>query len=221
MKALSPSPNLADQVQQALIDEVVSGRLKPGERIIQEQLAAALGVSRQPVQQALLVLRNQGVLQEAPGRGLLVAPLSTEQVRQVYEIRTALEALACRRAAERITPELAEQGWTLIQAGRAATARGEVGELIAADLRFHEFIYQVSGNPLILSTMGSHWHTIQRVMGEVLLRDQQPRDSWDEHEALWQAITQQQAALAEQRMAQHLTLACEHLVRRLAAFGAT
>jgi DNA-binding GntR family transcriptional regulator len=220
MKALSPSPNLVEQVQLVLIDEVVSGRLKPGERIIQEQLAAALGVSRQPVQQALLVLRNQGVLQDAPGRGLLVAPLSTDQVRQVYEIRTALEALACRRAAERITPELAEQGRALIQAGRAAAARGEVGALIAADLRFHEFIYAVSGNPLILSTMRSHWHTIQRVMGEVLLRDQQPRDSWDEHEALWLAISQQQPEQAEQHMARHLASACEHLVQRLVALGA-
>ena len=68
MKALSIQPNLVDQVKDALLEEITSGRLSPGERIIQEQIALALGVSRQPVQQALLLLKNQGILKEATGR---------------------------------------------------------------------------------------------------------------------------------------------------------
>ena len=59
MKLLSPAPNLVEQVRDALLDEIASGQLQPGERIIQEQIAQALGVSRQPVQQALMLLRNQ------------------------------------------------------------------------------------------------------------------------------------------------------------------
>ncbi|MCP6484450.1 GntR family transcriptional regulator, partial [Klebsiella pneumoniae] len=73
--------------------------LAPGERVIQEQLAQALGVSRQPVQQALMLLRNQGVLQDAPGRGLIVAPLDPEHVGHMYDMRAVIEGLACRRAA--------------------------------------------------------------------------------------------------------------------------
>ena len=94
MKALSLQPNLVEQVTQALLEEVISGQLKPGERIIQEQIAQALGVSRQPVQQALMLLRNQGMLQDAPGRGLIVATLDPAHVRHIYEIRAAIEALA-------------------------------------------------------------------------------------------------------------------------------
>lgn len=69
MKAIASTPNLVEQVRNAILDEVTAGKIGPGERIIQEQIAQALGVSRQPVQQALALLRNQGVLQDAPGRG--------------------------------------------------------------------------------------------------------------------------------------------------------
>ncbi|MFN0185642.1 MAG: GntR family transcriptional regulator, partial [Aquabacterium sp.] len=100
MKPLSASPTLVEQVHAAVMGEVATGRLKPGERIIQEQIAQQLGVSRQPVQQALILLHKQGVLREAPGRGLQVAPLDLDHVEHVYAIRAAIEGMACRRAAE-------------------------------------------------------------------------------------------------------------------------
>ena len=99
MKALSQSPNLVEQVRDALLGEITSGQLKPGERIIQEQIAQALGVSRQPVQQALMLLRNQGVLREAGGRGLVVTPLDPDHVHHVYQIRAAIEAGNAKDAA--------------------------------------------------------------------------------------------------------------------------
>ena len=77
MKALSLQPNLVEQVRDAILEDIAEGTLAPGDRVIQEQVAQALGVSRQPVQQALLLLRGQGVLLDAPGRGLLVAPAPT------------------------------------------------------------------------------------------------------------------------------------------------
>ena len=99
MKALVLTPNLVEQVRDAILGEIASGQLAPGERIIQEQIAKTLGVSRQPVQQALLLLRNQGVLCDAPGRGLVVAPLEPDQVRHMYAMRAVIEGLACRLAA--------------------------------------------------------------------------------------------------------------------------
>ena len=83
MKALSVQPKLVEQVRDAILDEIAGGVLPPGSRIIQEQIAQALGVSRQPVQQALLLLRNQGVLRDAPGRGLEVAPLVPDDVQHM------------------------------------------------------------------------------------------------------------------------------------------
>ena len=68
MKILEFQPKLVEQVHDAILSEITAGRLQPGARIIQEQIAQELGVSRQPVQQALLLLRNQGVLRDAAGR---------------------------------------------------------------------------------------------------------------------------------------------------------
>ena len=100
MEILEAQPKLVEQVHGAILAEIAAGNLLPGARIIQEQIAHDLGVSRQPVQQALLLLRNQGVLRDAPGRGLMVAPINLEYVENMYEMRAVIEGLACRRAAQ-------------------------------------------------------------------------------------------------------------------------
>jgi DNA-binding GntR family transcriptional regulator len=86
MKIIATQPTLVAQVHDAIVTEIAERNL-PGERIIQEQLAQGLGVSRQPVQQALLLLRREGVLVEAAGRGLVVAPMEPESVRNLYDVR--------------------------------------------------------------------------------------------------------------------------------------
>ena len=187
MKALTAPSTLVEQVREAILTEITSGQMAAGERIIQEQIAQALGVSRQPVQQALLLLRNEGVLIDAPGRGLVVAPLDADRVQHMYDLRAVLEGLACRLAAERGAARAARLGPPLIDAGRKAVAAGSLVRMVAADMKFHDAIYALSGNPLIAPTMAGHWTQTQRVMGEVLTRDEQPRDIWDQHEAILQA----------------------------------
>ena len=78
MKILETQPKLVEQVYNAILQEIALGHFRDDERIIQEQIAQELGVSRQPVQQALVLLKNQGVLRGAPGRGLQVAPMDPE-----------------------------------------------------------------------------------------------------------------------------------------------
>ena len=97
MKTLQAAPSLVEQVHAAILSEIASGQLPPGSRIIQEQLAQELGVSRQPIQQALTLLRQQGVLQDAPGRGLQVAPLDLEHVRHMYDVRAVIEGPFARQ----------------------------------------------------------------------------------------------------------------------------
>ena len=217
MKVLATQPNLAEQVRQAIVSEIASGKLKPGERIIQEQIAQELGVSRQPVQQALLLLKNQGVLRDAAGRGLLVTSLDPTQVRQMYDIRAVIEGLAFRKAAEN-NPERAKKlGPTLIQNGRKSVKSGLVAQMIAADIKFHDFIYALSDNPLIAPAMQVQWTNTQRVMGEVLMRDETPRDIWDQHEALLKAVMAGDGEAAEALARQHITQAADFMINRLLA----
>jgi DNA-binding GntR family transcriptional regulator len=219
MKALTVQPKLVEQVRAAILDEIASGKLAPGERIIQEQIAQALGVSRQPVQQALLLLRNEGALRDAPGRGLIVAPLLADEVQHMYDMRAVIEGLACRLAAEHNAERAAKQGSALIDAGRKAVASGSVAKMVAADMRFHEFIYELSANPLIAPAMAAHWTNTQRVMGEVLIKDKTPRDIWDQHAAILEAIAKGKAKVAEALARRHITQAASFMVVRLKGQG--
>ncbi len=215
MKILESQPKLVEQVHGAILSEISSGRLLPGARIIQEQIAQDLGVSRQPVQQALLLLRNQGVLRDAAGRGLIVAPLDADYVRNMYDMRAVIEGLACRRAADINSQQAGTRGPALIRAGRKAVRGGRVGDMIAADMAFHQFIYGLSENPLIAPVMETHWTYTQRVMGEVLMQGEKPRDIWNQHEAMLQAITAGDAPGAETIARQHIQQAADFMVARL------
>lgn len=215
MKVIATQPKLVAQVHQALLSEIAQGRLPPGSRIIQEQLAQELGVSRQPVQQALLLLRNQGVLADAPGRGLIVAPLDPDYVRSLYDIRAVIEGLAFRRAAERSAAQARRLGPMLIEQGRAAVASGTVSEVIAADLRFHAFIHELSRNTLIAPMMEAQWTCTQRVMGEAFLNAGAARDIWTQHEALLAAVIDGDGDRADELARRHIAEAAAVVVDRL------
>ncbi|MFM8468314.1 MAG: GntR family transcriptional regulator [Oxalobacteraceae bacterium] len=215
MKILESQPKLVEQVHKAILAEIAEGKLRPGERIIQEQIARELGVSRQPVQQALVLLKNQGVLRDAPGRGLLVAPLNLHFVRQMYEMRSVIEGLAFRKAAEHFNAEANTRGERLLAAGREAVRKGSVADMIAADMAFHTFIYELAGNPLIGPVMETQWVNAQRVMGSVLLSADKPRDIWDEHEALFKLVASGDGPRAEQAARKHLEDAADFMIARM------
>lgn len=215
MKTLQAAPSLVEQVHQAILADIAGGHLRPGARIIQEQLAQQLGISRQPVQQALTLLRKEGVLIDAPGRGLQVAPLDLDHVRQMYDVRAVIEGLAFRKAAETNAAKATVLGPALIRAGRKAVAERSFRDMITADKAFHDVIYALSGNPLVAPSMQTHWTQTQRVMGEVLMRDDKPRDIWDQHEALLAAVVAGDGESAERLARQHILEAADFMIRSL------
>ena len=217
MKILSVQPNLVEQVHEAILLEISSGKLAPGTRIIQEQIAAELGVSRQPIQQALLLLRNQGLLRDAPGRGPIVAPLDPDHIRQMYDVRAVIEGLAFRKAALINAAAAKRDGPAFIDKGRQAAKNGSVSDLIAVDMAFHHFVYTLSENLLVAPTMDTHWTYTQRVMGEVLMRDEKPRDIWDQHEALLQSIISGDGDAAELHAREHILAAADFIIERISA----
>lgn len=218
---LESTPDLTEQVYRALLDAISSGALKPGQRVTQEDLAEQLAVSRQPVLQALQLLKKDGFVQDAPvttgsagrRRGVQVAPVDPGWIRQVYEVRGALDVLAVRRAAERrttIDP-------LLLVRGRAALQAGDIKALIDADLAFHTALYRAAGNPLIEQSALLHWHHIRRAMGEALQSSLLREPVWDEHEAIAQAVAQGDGDRAVQLMQSHSGDAGQRLYDHLQA----
>jgi DNA-binding GntR family transcriptional regulator len=218
MSQVQSLPTLAEQVVNAIVSEIVAGELPANSRLIQDELARAYGVSRQPVQQALLLLRDRGLVREAPGRGLIVSPLDVGFVRNLYEIRAMLDGLAARLAAERGAERAKSGGPAFIELGRAAVERGSLNDQIEADMKFHAFLNELSGNPMIGETTAPHWPYLRRVMGEVLRDDvQMPRTILREHEAILDAVIAGDGATAEMLSRGHISRAADIFVQRLEA----
>ncbi len=208
---LEAQPDLVDQVYRSLLDAISDGSLAPGERITQEDIAQKLAVSRQPVLQALRLLKKDGFVLDAPGRGVLVAPLDADAMAHIYQVRGALDALAARLAAARrfrLDPKVIEHG-------RKAARGRNVKAMIDADLAFHHAIYEASQNPLIEQSAQQHWRHLRRVMGAVLQQSKQREAVWDEHEAIAKAIAAGDADRAGRLIEQHSRRASENLAAEL------
>ncbi len=212
--SLNQIPNRTDYVDlvyTSLRDAISDGTLPAGERITQEDLAARLNVSRSPVLQALRLLKKDGLLEEAPGRGLIVTRLDPERIGHLYQIRGALDGLAAKLAAERCQ----KIPMTLIDRGRQATATTNIGDMIEADMAFHRAIYEASGNPLIVDNALLHWVHFRLLMGAVLQQSAGRQGIWDEHQAIAQAINEGDGDLAARLSEQHAKSAHYALVGHL------
>jgi DNA-binding GntR family transcriptional regulator len=212
LQEIETAPDLSEQVYSRLLSAICAGELAPGARLTQEELAASLSVSRQPVLQALRLLKRDGVLIDAGRRGLAVAPLQPALIGQVYEVRAVLDGLAARQAAV----AGAQLDAKLIGRGREAARAGRVADMIEADAAFHHLVYEASGNPLIAASTRPHWLHIQRAMGATVQVAGARERVWDEHQAILDAVNAGDAARAERLAREHCEAAGRFLSARLA-----
>lgn len=215
MERLTVQPQLMERAYSAILDDICTGRLAPGERVVQDELAERLAVSRQPVLQALLLLKRQGFLHEAGRRGLMVAPIEPVFTAHLYELRAALDGVAARGAARRHAAASAAIGQALITRGRRAATSRDTAAMITADIAFHRFLYELSGNPLIAETATLHWHHIRRVMGQVLRDTARLGTIWDEHAGILDAVLRGDAEGAESLSRLHAERAAQALIAEL------
>lgn len=222
MKPLVTQPNLAQQVYEAIVDEICDGHLLAGAHLVQEDLAERLGVSRQPIQQAMALLKADGLVVEIGRRGLQVTPLDLDMMRHHYDIRAVLDGLAVRMSATRASGDpvigraIAAQGQEILQRGAAAVAKGAVGEQVRKDEAFHTMLYEHSGNPLLARAAEPHWRYLRRAMGEVLRHAEPPREIWRQHGEILDAVAAGDADRAEELAVAHDLRAAETLDAALA-----
>lgn len=186
MKPLAAQPILIDQVYESLVEAIADGSLPAEARVRQEEIAERLGVSRQPVSHALQLLKRQGLLQETGRRGLIVAPIDPARILHLYQVRTALDGLAARLAAERVAQGSApaEARAALERALAEGTALGPEAPpalYIQADVAFHRALYRLSGNPAIEETVAAQWPHLKRAMGAALTDAGHRPLIWREH----------------------------------------
>jgi DNA-binding GntR family transcriptional regulator len=203
-----------------LVEAIADGTLSPGQRIRQEELGRMLGVSRQPVSHALQLLKQQKLVEENGRRGLTVCTIDAATIRELYQVRTALDALAARLAAERIAERMIDMpqrraARRALSAGLALGPNVPVSAFIQADVAFHTALYRLSSNRAIEDTVAAQWPHLKRSMGVVLDDAEQRPLVWAEHKEILRLVLAGDAAGAEHAARCHTDRAGAETARRL------
>jgi DNA-binding GntR family transcriptional regulator len=194
---------LREDIRDELIEDILSGRLAPGDRIVEIRIARRFGVSQAPVREALRDLELFGFVVSSPFRGAIVREISVEELVQIYPIRAVLEGLAAHDAASRIDAGQIKRLEKLLVAMRAAAAKGDTKAEVNADFQFHFTIVEASGNRLLKQ----FWERMQLATTTFLTVSKSLRtlsEIAERHVALIDALRAHDAARAEQEMRRHI-----------------
>jgi DNA-binding GntR family transcriptional regulator len=193
---------LRQVVTDALRKAILSKQLKPGERLVEEQLAADLGVSRNPVREALRVLESEGLVEINPRRGASVTNVSEEEAQEIVEVRAALEGLCARLAARRCTPALKADIERILDRGEQAAAADDSPALARIHSQVHALMARAGNNrQLAVFVQSLRDKTDWLYTSSVTWRAQL---SWREHAAILRAITEGDEELAALLASRHV-----------------
>lgn len=195
-----------ESLRDTLEDDIVNGRLKPGQRLEEASLTERFRVSRTPVREALRQLAATGLVEIVPKRGTYVTELALAQLVEMFEVMAELEAMCGRLSARRITTQ---QGATLneaLEACRRAAHQGDTDRYYYENERFHQVIYSTCGNGF-LAQQAQQLHSRLKPYRRLQLRvPDRMRKSLAEHEAIVEAILAGDAKGAETRLREHVAI---------------
>lgn len=195
-----PTP-LRQRVYEAIAEMIVTRELKPGEHLVESELAGDLGVSRQPVREALQHLHTEGWVDLRPGHGAFVHVPTDEEADQLLAVRAILESESARLAAKHGTAEQLEELRALQRAGEEAVAADDQASMVNANAALHAHVVSMSGNLVLADLIAS---VARRVRWYYLpIARSRGRDAWDEHRGIIDAIEERNSRRAANLMSQH------------------
>jgi len=203
--------SLSKLVAEQIRSQILSGKLRPGERLVEDRLSAELGVSRVPVREALLGLSVEGLVNLEPRRGASVVEISPETVAELVEVRALLEGLNARLAARRHDPAIIDELSDALRRGNAAAGAGSAEELARLNAEFHDLLAVASRNAVLSGIMRSLRERTSLAFAANGRR--RALQDWKEHAGVLAAVIDGDEDLAE-------LLATRHVQNAAAAFAA-
>lgn len=195
---------LRDVVFNTLRRAILRGELKPGERLMEIQLANKLGVSRTPIREAIRKLELEGLVLMVPRKGAEVAEITEKNLRDVLEVRCALEELAVQLACDRIDPERMQQLLDAAAHFQDILGTADITELGEADEAFHDVIFQATDNRRLIQLLNNLREQMYRYRIEYLKKKECYPQLLEEHAAIIQAIREHDKAKATEITVQHI-----------------
>ena len=175
---------LRDVVFNTLRKAILRGELKPGERLMEIQLANKLGVSRTPIREAIRKLELEGLVLMIPRKGAEVAQITEKNMQDVLEVRKALEELSVQLACERITPEQVEEMKMAAEDFRKVLKSGDVTKIAEADVKFHDIIFAATNNQRLITLLNNLREQMYRFRVEYLKQKECYPQLLEEHDKL-------------------------------------
>ena len=206
---------LRDVVFQTLRNAILKGELKPGERLMEIQLAQKLGVSRTPVREALRKLELEGLVIMIPRRGAIVADITIQDLNDVLEVRLGLEELAVRFACERITDEEIKALGLAVKEFEKKMSNNELSAQAEADVKFHEIIYGATHNRRLIQIINNIREQMYRYRIEYLKDVESRKTLVKEHYEICDALKRRDAESAVEKMCIHIRNQQEAILRSL------
>ena len=206
---------LREVVCETLREAIISGVLRPGERLMEIQLAEELGVSRTPVREAIRKLELERFVVMLPRRGTYVANLSLKDINEVFEIRAALDGLAAGLAAERITEEELELMERLLVEIAEHIEQRNNQKIVEADEAFHDILYRASRNERLVGIIYNLREQFTRFRSVSINYPGRLQNTLEEHRQLVEAIARREPDMAQQKAREHIENAEQTLLLEL------
>ena len=209
------SSSLRSKVFSQIENDILNGKYKPGDNLIETKLSEELGVSRTPVREAIRQLELEGLVQTIPNKGAIVKGITLQDVEDIYTIRMMIEGLAARWAAHKITDgELAELK-EAVELEEFYTIKNDSEHLMMFDSRFHDIIFKASKSKPLMHMLRTFHHYVQRARNISMSSPERARMVLEEHRQILEAIESRNAEKAEMLTYQHVKNASENVLKHL------
>lgn len=167
---------------------ILTGKISPGMRLMEEELAEDMGVSRTPIREAIRKLEKEGLITIEPRRGAYVSQISTKDMVEILEVRQNMEGLAAELAAQRMSKEDKEKLRNIAKAYEEAVAAGDMAEMIRCDTAFHHIIVEATQNKILIQMVEQLQEMVLRFRYIYYDNFKRAEQMLSEHQAIYEAI---------------------------------
>lgn len=203
--------SLADQVFEKLETDILSGVYQKGELLTELKLCEELGVSRTPIREALRRLSQEHIIEES-GKGSIVLGIDKNDLKDIYAIRTRIEGMAAALAAQNATSAQLDELKEAVELQEFYVSKKDANHIRQFDSRFHEIVYICSGSKVLFDTLMPLHKKVLKFRKTSVESNVRAVNSANEHREIYEAIVAGNSELAEQKMAEHIKKAYEHIL---------
>jgi DNA-binding GntR family transcriptional regulator len=206
--------SLREWVYNKIEEDILNGRYKPGDDLIETKLSEELGVSRTPIREAIRQLELEGLVQYFPNKGVVVRGVSSQDIEDIYTIRMLIEGLAARWATEKITQEELEEMEEALQLEEFYTMKNDINNLMRMDSRLHDIIYKASKSKPLMKTLSTYHNYIKKARSASFKTPGRAEKVLEEHREIFEAIKNRDAEKAEKLTSEHVRNASLNLLKQ-------